>query len=87
MGKLGKALALAASDAGLFCFRIDEPRAVRIVDGVLLEHGPRASADMVATVACREIVKDQNKNVACDEALVRSEVERRGFRYAPLTLA
>lgn len=86
-GNLKAALALAASEAGLFCFGVDERGVVRLVDGVLLEHGPRASADAVATIACREIVKDKNKNAPCDEALVRREVERRGFKYMPLMLA
>lgn len=86
-GNLRAALALAASEADLFCFRVEEPGVVRLVDGVLLEHGPRASAHAVATIACREIVKDRNKKAPCDEALVRREVESRGFKYMPLMLS
>jgi hypothetical protein len=78
-GALRRALELAARDAGLFCFRVGERGHVQLVDGVQLEHGPRASADVVATIACRELVKDRGQ---AGEELVRAEVASRGVKYA-----
>jgi hypothetical protein len=81
--KLGSALAIAAREAVLFCFEVPERGVVRLVDGMLLEHGPGASPDAIATIACREVLRDRG---VTDEAAVRADVQRRGFRYAPLRL-
>lgn len=87
VGGLEAALALAR-EAGIFCLVVvNEPRAVRFVpDAVLygrrgaLLFGRHASADAVATIACREIVTAAT-GASVDEGAVRLEVERRGFRY------
>ena len=84
MAGMKEALALVASpEADLFFDDLpDGGGVVRLVHGVLLEYGPDASADAIATVACWEIVKGRGES---SEEAVRAELARHGFRYvAPL---
>lgn len=78
---MGRALALAASDAGLFTFAVNELRVVRLVDGMLLEYGRGASPDAIATIACREVVRDRGDH---SEDSVRREVQKHGFVYVAI---
>lgn len=80
VGRLRDALALAASEADLLCVPVPDCCAVRLVDGLILEVGPLALPDTVATIACREILRDRGSEPS--EAAVRAEVTRRGFRYS-----
>lgn len=68
-----------ARDADLFVVPVAEYGAVRVVDGVL-EVGPSASPDAIATVALRRQLAMAGEK---DEAAVRELVEGFGYRYVP----
>lgn len=68
-----------ARDAGLFVVRISDYGAIREQRGVL-EVGPGASADAIATLACRRMLHDDGDH---DEAAVQSFVESLGYAYVP----
>jgi hypothetical protein len=75
-GKLARNL---ARDADLFVVPVEDYGAVRVNRGVL-EVGPNASHDAIATVACR---RQLQLDGITDEASVRELVERFGFNYEP----
>lgn len=79
---LDEALAIAASEARLFCARVPEAEVVQLVDGIQLDYGPGASPDRVATIACRVLLQDSG--VVGEEAVCR-EVLARGFCYVAET--
>ena len=66
-----------ARRAGLYLLDVEAP-GVRVVGGVL-ETGPGATADAIATVAIRSKLRTR------DERKVRAEVVSQGFRYASET--
>lgn len=68
-----------ARDADLFVVRVDDYGAVRLNRGVL-EVGPDASPDAIATLACRRLLHDDGEH---DETLVKRFVESLGFAYEP----
>lgn len=78
---LDEALAIAASEARLFCARVPEAGVVRL-DGAQLDYGPNASPDRVATLACRVLLHDRG---TLGEDAVASEVRSRGFCYVEQT--
>jgi hypothetical protein len=68
-----------ARDADLFVVRVADYGVVRVNRGVL-EVGPDASSDAIATLACRRLLQSDGE---CDEPLVQRFVESLGFAYEP----
>jgi hypothetical protein len=68
-----------ARDANLIVMRIAEYGAVRVRDGVL-EVGPDAPPDAIATVACRHLLAREGES---SERCVQSMVESLGYEYSP----
>lgn len=68
-----------ARDANLLVMPVEDYGAVRVVSGVL-EVGPNASPDAIATLACRRQLQLDGLN---DEGEVRTLVEDFGFEYVP----
>jgi len=70
------ALAIANA-ADLFVIRVADPGVVRLAGGVL-EIGPGASWDAIASTGCR---RDLARKGIFDERAVMREVEAYGYRY------
>lgn len=68
-----------ARDADLFVVRVADYGVVRVNRGVL-EVGPDASSDAIATLACRRLLRSDGEH---DELLVQRFVESLGFAYVP----
>lgn len=68
-----------ARDADLFVVRIADYGVVRVRAGVL-EVGPQASPDAIATVACRRLLELDGVR---DECAVKAFVETLGAAYVP----
>jgi hypothetical protein len=68
-----------ARDADLVVVRVAEHGVVRVNRGVL-EVGPEASSDAIATLACRRLLRGDGEQ---DEQLVQRFVESLGFAYVP----
>jgi hypothetical protein len=68
-----------ARDAGLVVIPVRTTGTIRLVGGVL-ELGPGASPDAVATVACRAILA---RDGVTDETLVNELATAMGFEYVP----
>jgi hypothetical protein len=68
-----------AREIGLFVMPIEESGVARLVRGVL-EVGPNASPDVIATIACRRQLEIDGLR---GEAAVRELVEALGFAYVP----
>jgi len=69
-----------AREIGLFVIPIEESGVARLVRGVL-EVGPDASPDVIATIACRRQLEIDGLHAT--EAAVRELVEAFGFEYVP----
>ena len=68
-----------ARDADLFVVPVEDLGAIRVVRGVL-EVGPGASPDAIATIACRRLLQLDGIH---DEGAVRQFVEHLDFAYVP----
>ena len=69
-----------ARDAGLTVVSVADRGAVRLVRGVL-EVGPDASPDAIATIACRYELRQDG--LVVDERHVEELVQTHGFLYEP----